>query len=265
MSSFLLRFSGGISAVSLAGMSLFETVSTKKHDDEVILYASKYCPFSQRAWITLNLKRVPFVVKEIDLFNKSDEFVAAYKHSIGNAGHTNPEVPVLRTSDGQYISNSVSVLRYLDRKYENPSIFPPDAFQYIAVENFATWIAENVYPALVDVMLCNDKEGINAKMAAFQGIWDQMEVKMGDFEEGPFYAGKEIYFCDIILWPVFARLCLLEYYRAMDFDEWFARYPKLNQWYKAMKANKAVTESIATNDEMIEYYGKPIFSMQKII
>lgn len=52
-------------------------VSAHQKDEPIILYSGWFCPFVQRAWITLEEKHIPYKYVEINPYRKEPRFVEA--------------------------------------------------------------------------------------------------------------------------------------------------------------------------------------------
>lgn len=89
--------------------------------DEVVLYNSSLSPFGQRVTIALKEKRISYEVSPVDLFNKTEEFLAL------NPVHK--QVPVL-VHQGHPVLESAIILEYIDEAWPSePLLIPRDPVQ----------------------------------------------------------------------------------------------------------------------------------------
>uniref|UniRef100_A0A7N4P9T6 Glutathione S-transferase omega n=1 Tax=Sarcophilus harrisii TaxID=9305 RepID=A0A7N4P9T6_SARHA len=95
------------------------------------VYSMRFCPFAQRTLLVLKAKGIKHEIININLKNKPDWFFN--KNPFGL-------VPVLETSQGQLIYESVITCEYLDEAYPG-KLFPEDpykkAFQKMILESFS--------------------------------------------------------------------------------------------------------------------------------
>jgi glutathione S-transferase len=83
---------------------------------DIKLYSAKGCPFARRTRLVLHEKWAGFEAREVDLRNKSEEFLEASPTG---------RVPVV-VVDGDSIYESNVVNQYLDEVYEEPRLMPED-------------------------------------------------------------------------------------------------------------------------------------------
>ncbi len=83
---------------------------------KIKLYSAKGCPFARRTRIVLHEKGVAFEAREVDLQNRSEEFLKASPTG---------KVPVI-VVDGDSLYESGVVNQYLDEVYKEPKLLPKD-------------------------------------------------------------------------------------------------------------------------------------------
>ena len=83
---------------------------------KIKLYSAKGCPYARRTRIVLHEKGAEFEASEVDLQDRSEEFLKASPTG---------KVPVMVVGgDSLYESNVVN--QYLDEVYEEPKLLPAD-------------------------------------------------------------------------------------------------------------------------------------------
>ncbi|OIT22097.1 PREDICTED: glutathione S-transferase DHAR2 [Nicotiana attenuata] len=89
------------------------------------------CPFSQRALLTLEEKKVPYKMHLINVSDKPKWFL-----------EVNPEgkVPVIKF-DEKWIPDSDVIVALLEEKYPNPSLSTPSEFASVGSKIFPTFVS----------------------------------------------------------------------------------------------------------------------------
>lgn len=82
----------------------------------MILYSGTTCPFSQRCRFVLFEKGMDFEIRDVDLFNKSEDISLMNPYG---------QVPILAERDLiLYESNIIN--EYIDERFPHPQLMPPD-------------------------------------------------------------------------------------------------------------------------------------------
>ena len=81
---------------------------------KVKLYNTQQCPYALRTRMVLHEKGIGFEVQEVDLSNKSEEFLSVSPYG---------KVPVLRVN-GTSLYESNIVNEYLEEVYDSPRLMP---------------------------------------------------------------------------------------------------------------------------------------------
>lgn len=91
-------------------------ITAKKHNrpSEMVLYGSCFCPFVQRVWIALEVKRIPYEYIEVDPYKKPQSLLDLNPHGL---------VPVLRHGDWACYESTV-LLEYLEDLHTGPILLP---------------------------------------------------------------------------------------------------------------------------------------------
>lgn len=107
---------------------------------DLILYSYWRSTTSYRVRIALHLKGIEFETKSIDLV-RGDQSTAEYSKL--NPGHG---VPTLVLPDGTALTQSMAILRWLDRMYPDPPLSAADPVIAARVEAAALTIACDIHP-----------------------------------------------------------------------------------------------------------------------
>jgi glutathione S-transferase len=85
---------------------------------DITLYTAQRCPFAARARIALAEKGLPYETIEVDLSDRP-----AFMFEKNPTG----TVPVLEEDNGFILPESRVIIEYLEDRFPEPALFPPDA------------------------------------------------------------------------------------------------------------------------------------------
>jgi maleylacetoacetate isomerase len=104
------------------------------------LYSYWRSTTSVRVRIVMHLKGIPFEMETLDL-TKGEQKSDGYRTVNPLMG-----VPSLVLDDGRIITQSMAIIRYLDRVYPDPALLPADPVEAAQVEAAAHAIALDIHP-----------------------------------------------------------------------------------------------------------------------
>jgi Glutathione S-transferase len=195
----------------------------------ITLYHGHGSPYSWRAWLALEHKKIPYELKVLS-FAAGDtgkpEFIAI------NPRH---QVPTI-VDDGLVVSESAVILEYLDDRYPaqdtSTALFPGDIAKRTLIRRLAReadeylW-TDGLYPLAREILFNNegqDEEAIAKGREALGKELAYFETAMkGDFLAGPLCAA------DFSLYPFVAYLWRIDI-RRPDLKLPDAVGPKLKAW-----------------------------------
>lgn len=177
---------------------------------------------SYRVRIALSLKGIPYEKVAINLL-QSEQQGPAYKSH-------NPQglVPLLKTDEGEQISQSVAILEWLEERYPQTPLLPETPLAKAKVRSLVNQIACDIHPL--------DNLRVLKYLTATLGV--EEEAKLGWYrhwiQEGfqaleqqvfaPYCLGEQITLADVMLIP--------QIYNALRFEVDMTPYPKLNAIYQ---------------------------------
>ncbi|KAG6758407.1 hypothetical protein POTOM_038753 [Populus tomentosa] len=136
------------------------------------------CPFSQRALLTLEEKKIPYKSHLINLSDKPQWFL-----------EVNPEgkVPVVKFDD-KWVADSDVIVGILEEKYPEPSLATPPEFASVG---------SKIFPSFVKFLKSKDpNDGTEqALLEELKALDDHLKA------HGPFIAGEKISAVDLSLAP----------------------------------------------------------------
>ena len=170
------------------------------------LYSYFRSSAAYRVRIALNLKGIAYETSSVHLIkdgghNKRPEFRAV-----------NPQmrVPVLVTSDGSVLIQSLAIIEYLDETHPEPALLPKDALARAKVRALAGLIACDIHPLNNTSPLRYLKHELHQEQSAIDA-WYQHWIMIG-FEAleallgpGPYAWGDKVTLADVCLVPQVAN------------------------------------------------------------
>ncbi|KAK4272915.1 hypothetical protein QN277_021406 [Acacia crassicarpa] len=207
-------------------------------DGTTRLYMSYGCPFSQRAWITRNVKGLHDKIQLVPL-NLQDK-PAWYKEKV----HPENKVPSLE-HDGKVIAESLDLIKYVDANFEGPELLPADPAKKEAGEDLLSYV--DTFTGSVFSSFKGDP--VTATGASF----DHLETALGKFDDGPFFLGQ-FSLVDVAYAPFIERF-------QISFSEIFkhditAGRPRLAAWIKELNKSDAYKQTKVDPAEFIEFFKK---------
>jgi len=107
------------------------------------LYNTQGCPYARRTRIMLYEKGVDFDVHEVDLSNKSEEFLSVSPYG---------KVPVLAVN-GMSLYESNVVNEYLDEVHETPQLLPENPEQRALARSWMAFADDYFFPFIVRIRM----------------------------------------------------------------------------------------------------------------
>ena len=210
------------------------------------VYHIPVCPFSQRLEILLHLKglgdRVAFHV--VDITRPRPEWLL--EKTRGTTA-----LPVLETSEGGVIKESMVILRYLEEVFPDPPVAQQAPYRR-AVESmlvaqegdFGTWgyrYVMNPDPARREEFR--------------QGMLDRY-ARLDDFLTQHNPSGTFLFdhfgLAETVFTPLFARFWFLEYYEGFDLPPDDRRFARVREWRDACLAHPAAGQ--VTREQVVKLY-----------
>lgn len=194
------------------------------------LVSHALCPYVQRAAIALQVKRVPFRRRTIDLAAKPDWFL-----KLSPLG----KVPLLQINRDTVLFESNVILEFLEETESNP-LHPGDPLQRAKHRSwieFGSAILNGIgrfYSARDTHVFQNEAAGLAAK-------FDRLETALGT---GPWFSGAEFSLVDAVYGPVF------RYFDTFDGIGDFGildNKPKIAAWRARLASHPAIRGAVNPN------------------
>ncbi|PZO55714.1 MAG: maleylacetoacetate isomerase [Alphaproteobacteria bacterium] len=197
-----------------------------------------------RVRIGLNLKNVDYESVPINIAPGTDEQMREPYRS------KNPQmrVPALETEQG-IITQSLSILVWLDQTYPNPRLMPADPWLGAQVRSFATTIATDIHPLNNTSVLTRLKLEFSASEEHI-GEWYRHWIKLGfnalerqvaDHPDTTYVFGDEPTLADVMLVPQMAN--------ARRYKTDLTPFPRLVAWDEAARKHPAFIKAAPENQK----------------
>ena len=191
----------------------------------VKLYNTQRCPYARRTRMVLHEKGVDFETYEVDLANKSEEFLAASPTG---------KVPVI-VVDGDSIYESNVVNQYIDEVTDEPKLMPRDPKRRAHARILIVFADIDFFPAVfVASVGCErgfSEERISEALRNLKGALRRLEGRLKDRD----YLADEFSLADIAHAGNFLRMRQLEEWGEVSLDE----YPSVAAWMERLEDRKS--------------------------
>ncbi|CAI9091020.1 OLC1v1025937C1 [Oldenlandia corymbosa var. corymbosa] len=201
------------------------------------LYIAYVCPYAQRVWIASNFKGLQDKIKliPIDLGNRP----AWYKEKVYPAN----KVPALEHNN-EVKGESLDLLKYLEEKFEGPSLLPDDPAKRQFAEELLAY-TDTFNWSVIQSFKGDDTSKIDA-------AFDYLENALGKFSDGPFLLGESFSMADIAYIPFVERFqAFLSEVKHYDVTK---GRPKVAAWIEAVDKVDAYKGTQPDLKEVVELY-----------
>ena len=215
---------------------------------------------TQKVFITLNKKAIPYETRNVDLFT-NEQFTPEYLR-------INPKgvVPAL-DHDGRIVIESSLICEYLDDVFPEPRLVPADPYQRARMRLWSKAVDETLFEATRELsfsamfrermrhmseeqregrfrnvgdpikrarFVSTYEEGVESPyvyqgIAAFEMAFIKMEKDLA--QAGPWLVGPDMSLADINMMPFVARLAYLDL-----LDVWIGDRPATQDWWRRVQA-----------------------------
>jgi len=223
----------GLNTKSFAKGSSFPAYDGQK----VRLYNMRFCPYAQRAFLTLASKNVPFEIVNINLAEKPEWYLK----------NLNPlgKVPTIQVKD-KVVYESMVCAEWVDDEFKGSrQVLPKDTYerakQKMLVERLSK-LSATIYPLYRNL---NDETCIKNVHEAIQLHEDLLQNN--------YFAGNECGFVDYMVWPFLERLepvAVMTQGKVVVSKE---KYPKLAAYMERMKSRSEVKLFYRTPEEHMAF------------
>jgi glutathione S-transferase len=194
------------------------------------LYNTQRCPYARRTRIVLHEKGIDFDVHEVDLENKSEEFLKASPTG---------KVPVV-VVDGDSIYESNVVNQYLDEVTDGPKLMPEDPKRRAYARIWMSFADTDFFPAVFVASVGRTRGYSEEQISeAFEKLGTALE-KLEERLEGRDYLADEYSLADIAHAGNFVRLRELEERGEVS----LAEYPNVAAWMERLESRESYKAAV---------------------
>ena len=193
------------------------------------LYNTQQCPYARRTRIVLHEKGIDFDVYEVDLSNKSEEFLSVSPYG---------KVPVV-SIDGISLYELNVVNEYLDEVHEIPRLMPTNPEQRALARSWMAFADDYFFPFIFRIRMGSQRgfseEQIQEAREKLQDALSRLERQL----EGRKYLMGEYTLADIAHAGNFHRLREL----ADREDVPLQKYPNVTAWMEGVESRESYKAS----------------------
>ena len=193
--------------------------------------AASWCPYSQKIWMQLEEKRVPYTLERINMRcygSKPKSFTSKVPSGA---------LPVIEL-DGRVITESSVIADVIESEFtEHKSLLPyaPGSAEMRRAQTlmrleralfsrWMQWITSSWSDASAQSMYCETLDAVDAELGA---------------GGGPYFMGAEFTLVDIAYTPFLERMAAsILYYKGLKIEGNGGRWPNLDKWFAAMAQRK---------------------------
>ena len=194
------------------------------------LYNTQRCPYARRTRIVLHEKEIDFDTYEVDLANKSEEFLRASPTG---------KVPVV-VVDGDSIYESNVVNQYLDEVTDRPKLTPEDPKQRAYARIWMAFADTDFFPAVFVASAGRERGFSEDRISEAR---EKLGTALGKLEErleGRDYLADEFSLADVAHAGNFVRVRELEERGELSLEE----YPNVAAWMRRLEARESYEAAV---------------------
>ncbi len=210
-----------------------------------IVHHIPVCPFSQRLEILLELKGQRDAVRfeVVDITKPRDPALLAKTR-----GTT--ALPILETSDGRVLKESLVLMQYLDDLLPGPKVAQDDVYRR-AIEGMLTRLEGDFTTAGYVWVMSQDPERRDALREGMLKQYARLDVFLVEHApDGPFLLDR-FGWAEAVFTPMFMRFWFLEHYEEFSLPDQPA-YARVRAWRDACLAHPAAQQ--VTKEEIVKVY-----------
>ena len=211
----------------------------------ITVYHIPICPFSQRLEILLSLKGVKNNVnfEVVDITKKVPD--ALLKKTGGST-----VFPVLETTDGKIIRESLVILQYLEDLFKEQLVAQQDPYKR-AIENWLIKFENDFIIQGYTYLLNQDVSQRDAMREDMLKHYANLNDFLEEHAQSSPFLFEKFGWAETVFTPFFMRFCFLEYYEDFQLPN-TKQYARVQEWIDACVEHPAAQQ--VTKEEIIKLY-----------
>lgn len=228
--------------------------------DEIKFWTPGFGPYSQRVWITLLEKGLPFDFIKIDLEDKPADFVEMYR-GVNPAVDAPAKVPMIKLSDGFTMIESTVIVDYLIESFKGKGEpLTPESIEQRSKVRLFIQTYDQTLGAVGDLLLRASGEAEKAMYVEMVKSHLQTLdafLKLHGTAGGPFLCGETFSLAEIHAAPFLSRaITNWEHFQDVKLlglcDE--LGLSRLKEWIEATTKRPSVAETSESAEELIDQH-----------
>ncbi|KAI6145550.1 thioredoxin-like protein [Pisolithus tinctorius] len=220
-----------------------ETVSQHQNPQDLTFYSAWFCPFSQRVWIVLEEKGIPYQYKEVNPYKKEEHFLQINPRGLAPAVEYR----------GKAIYESLVLLEFLEDAYPSykPNLLPSDPSDRAHQRIWIDHIAKAVVPVSMRLTMTQPNEQEKLETARNE-LYEALR-KLQNEIKGTCFAGERFTLVDAVIVPWVLRDYVSAEHRAFkreDVGDGWAEYAK------AIETRDSVCRTMSERDKAKVIYNR---------
>jgi len=215
--------------------------------------------FVQRAWLTLEEKKIPYQYIEINPYHKDKAFLELNPRGL---------VPTLgcpqKDGSSKPLYESNIICEYLDEISPGPSLFPSDHYEKARMKIWIDHVTTRIIPAF-HRFLQHTKDSPYSLADARAEYLGALKTWIKEADPtGPYFAGKDLSMVDITLAPWAVRNWVFDHFKSgglglpekgkggEDEEIW----ERWRTWSNAIENRKSVVETLSEREYYLPIYNR---------
>ncbi|KAI9568091.1 glutathione S-transferase [Boletus coccyginus] len=237
------------------------TVQRHAAKEDITLFAGWFCPFVQRAWVSLEYLGIPYKVHEVNPYKKPKELLELSPKGLVPALRFDNYTPPRALNESTVIMDFLEDLASTSTKR---TLFPPisDPYARALVRLQSDHINRTLVPAFYRYLQAQDPSaqisGQNEFRAAIDtlvSLFERADKEVGG--TGLWKEGGELGWADVMVGPwMFRATNVLKHYRGFEMPEG----DKFNAWLNHLFEHPAFKSTCSTVELYLDSYERYAFN-----
>ncbi|KAK4199812.1 thioredoxin-like protein [Triangularia verruculosa] len=239
-------------------------VKQHSQDHPLKLYAGWFCPFVQRAWITLQEKDIDYQYIEINPYHKTSEFLALNPRGL---------IPTLVLPPGEndkqrVLYESVIVCEYLDEQYNSGTkLLPWDPYERARTRLWVNFVEKKLVTGWYRFIQHTPEKSYSIEEVREEFLGNlKTFVKEMDGEGEGWFRKDGFSLVDVSFVPWAGRLWLIDHYKPGGVgipgemereglpEEERGIWARWDKWYQAVMGREGVKQTWSEKEKYIDVY-----------